>query len=80
MLVTGAMRMVSATPDELVHREDVEAPLLTPGDHQATGQTVTKLGGQEETALVVESGGVRTKEHNALPPHSMTRFGSLTTY
>src|SRR5450631_3733640 len=63
--------------DELVHREDIEAPLLTAGYDQATGQAVSKLCGQNETTLVVEKRGVGTKKHNALPP-LVDRCGLLT--
>src|SRR5450631_136135 len=51
--------------EELVHREDVQAPLLASGKHHTTGQALTELGRKEETAFVIESGGVRTKEHSA---------------
>src|SRR3954451_13765076 len=48
--------------------EQVEATLLPPCDHHASGQLVTELGRQEQPALVVEARGVGAEEHGRPTP------------
>ncbi|MBG9885458.1 hypothetical protein ABE10_02420, partial [Bacillus toyonensis] len=60
-------------PDALVHAlelgraEDVQAAVLTTGDHHTTGQVLTELGREDDAALVVELGGMRAQQHRHRP-------------
>src|SRR5205085_2931173 len=66
-------------PAELRRGEDVEAPLLPLGHHQALRQLVAELGRQEQPALVVEARGVRAEEHPPPPPAVATSPRYSTT-
>src|SRR5699024_9170836 len=59
---------------ELVHREDVEAALLTTGHDETAGELLAELRGEEETALVVEAGGVGPEEHHGHLPFDWSRM------
>ncbi len=52
---------------EVGPRADVEGPFLASSDHQALLHLVTELRREEETALLVELGGVGAGEHLLLP-------------
>ena len=84
LLVVGAGLHLLGHLEELVHREDVEAALLATGHDQALRHPLAELRGEEEAALVIESGAVRTEKHRAhLPcrpvqgPHGPLVFPTL---
>ena len=52
---------------EFINREEVEAPFLALGHHDAIRQFIAKLGRQDQPALFIEFGFVRAQEH-AWPP------------